>query len=170
MTRICLHGPESTGKSELAEALSVHFSCEIVPEYGRSYCEVHGTDIDMAALVHIGQVQDALNWEAAARAKDKTVVFDTDSLVTSVWAEMMFGKRDPWFDTAEPTGEFYLLMDIDLPFIDDGLRVYAEAQERAHFFALSQAVLERRGVRWALISGDGDARLAAALAEIEADQ
>ncbi len=169
MTRICLHGPESTGKSELAEALAAHFGCEVVPEYGRSYCEAHGVDIDMAALVHIGQVQDALNWEAAARAGDGVVLFDTDSLITSVWADMMFGKRDPWFDAAEPTGELYLLTDTDLPFVADGLRVYGEPEDRARFLTLCQSVLERRRVRWALIRGEGEARVNAALAAIEAN-
>ncbi len=164
--RICLHGPESTGKSDLALALSSHFGCETVPEYGRSYCEVHGSDIDMAALVHIGQVQDALNWEAADRAGSNPVIFDTDSLITSVWAEMMFNRQDPWFDSAEPTGSLYLLTDIDLPFAEDGLRVYGMAADRARFFALAQAALERRGVRWELISGHGETRQSAALEAI----
>ena len=39
MKRICLHGPESTGKSTLATRLAAHFGCEVVPEYGRAYCE-----------------------------------------------------------------------------------------------------------------------------------
>jgi NadR type nicotinamide-nucleotide adenylyltransferase len=165
MKSICLHGPESTGKSMLATQLSAHFGCEAVPEYGRAYCEAHGTDIDMAALVHIGQTQDAMNRAAAARAAER-VIFDTDSLITSVWADMMFGVRDPWFDAAPPSADLYLLLDIDLPFVDDGLRVYGGAEERRHFFALSCAVLERRGVRFAVVRGSGDARFDCALEAI----
>ena len=165
MTSICLHGPESTGKSMLVTQLSAHFGCEAVPEYGRAYCEAHGTDIGMAELVHIGETQDAMNRAARARSVGH-VVFDTDSLITSVWAEMMFGVRDPWFDTSEPSAEIYLLLDIDLPFVDDGLRVYADAADRARFFDMSRAVLEQRGVRYALVSGTGDARFDCALAAI----
>jgi len=33
---ICLHGPESTGKSSMATLLAAHFDCEIVPEFGRA--------------------------------------------------------------------------------------------------------------------------------------
>jgi NadR type nicotinamide-nucleotide adenylyltransferase len=164
--RICLHGAESTGKSTLGEQLAAHFGCELVPEYGRSYCQVHGTEIDMAALVHIGQVQDALNLEAAARAGKGPVIFDTDSLITSVWAKMMFGRTDPWLAASEPVADLYLLMDIDLPFVDDGLRVYEKPEDRQRFFDLSQAVLEERRVRWALVNGDGDMRLKAALKAI----
>jgi NadR type nicotinamide-nucleotide adenylyltransferase len=167
MKRICLHGPESTGKSTLGTRLAAHFGCEVVPEYGRAYCEANGTDIDMAALVHIAQTQDAMNHAAAAR-DGKMVLFDTDPLITAVWAEMMFGRRDPWFDSFEGYADLYLLLDIDLPFVDDGLRVYAKPDDRRHFFDLCKAELDNRGVRYALIRGAGEARFAAALEAIAA--
>jgi NadR type nicotinamide-nucleotide adenylyltransferase len=167
MKRVCLHGPESTGKSTLGTRLAAHFGCEVVPEYGRAYCEANGTDIDMAALVHIAQTQDAMNYAAAAR-DGKMVLFDTDPLITAVWAEMMFGRRDPWFDSFEGYADLYLLLDIDLPFVDDGLRVYAKPDDRRHFFDLCKAELDNRGVRYALIRGAGEARFAAALEAIAA--
>jgi NadR type nicotinamide-nucleotide adenylyltransferase len=163
--RICLHGPESTGKSTLGTRLAAHLACEVVPEYGRAYCEAHGTDIGMAELVHIGQTQDAMN-QAAATREGAIVLFDTDPLITAVWAEMMFGTRDPWFDTFTGYADLYLLLDIDLPFIDDGLRVYARPEERRHFFELCKAELDRRGVRYALIQGEGEERFKAALQAI----
>jgi NadR type nicotinamide-nucleotide adenylyltransferase len=167
MKRICLHGPESTGKSTLATRLAAHFGCEVVPEYGRAYCEEHGTNIDMAALVHIAQTQDAMNQAAAGRSETR-VLFDTDPLVTAVWAEMMFENRDAYFSRFNAYADLYLLLDIDLPFIDDGLRVYREPEERQHFFDLCQAELEARGVKWALVQGEGEARFQSALRHIEA--
>jgi NadR type nicotinamide-nucleotide adenylyltransferase len=164
-TRICLHGPESTGKSTLGTRLAAHLGCEIVPEYGRAYCEANGTDIGMAELVHIAETQDAMNNAAVAREGD-IVLFDTDPLITAVWAEMMFGTRDPWFDSFTGYADLYLLLDIDLPFVDDGLRVYARPQERRHFFQLCKAELDQRGVRHTLIRGQGDARFSAALAAL----
>lgn len=154
MKRICLHGPESTGKSTLATRLAAHFGCEVVPEYGRAYCEAHGTDIGMAELVHIAEAQDAMNRAAALRAAElhaPLVLFDTDPLITEVWARMMFGTSDPWFDRFTGYADLYLLLDIDLPFVHDGLRVYAKAEERQHFFDLCKAELEERDVRFALI-------------------
>ena len=167
--RICLHGPESTGKSTLGTRLAAHLGCEVVPEYGRAYCEANGTDIGMAELVHIAQRQDAMNRAAAARAEElgaAFALFDTDPLITSVWAEMMFGKRDQWFDAFTGTADLYLLLDIDLPFVDDGLRVYANADQRRRFFDLCKAELDQRGVRYATIGGEGKTRLSAALAAI----
>lgn len=165
--RICLHGPESTGKSSLATRLAAHYGCEVVPEYGRAYCEGRGTDIGMAELVHIAETQDAMNRAAAAR-KGERVLFDTDPLITAVWAEMMFGTRDPWFDRFTGYADLYLLLDIDLPFVDDGLRVYAAPAQRRHFFDLCKAELDNRGVAYALIHGQGDIRFSAALDAIAA--
>jgi NadR type nicotinamide-nucleotide adenylyltransferase len=177
--RICLHGPESTGKSTLATYLAAHFGCEVVPEYGRAYCEAHGTDIGIDALIHIAGTQDAMNQAAAARTMEaggSLVLFDTDPLITAVWADMMFGdpdpdpvskySRDPWFYGFTQYADLYLLLDIDLPFVDDGLRVYSAAIDRQHFFDLCQAELDNRGVQYALIRGEGDARFAAALEAI----
>jgi NadR type nicotinamide-nucleotide adenylyltransferase len=174
MKRICLHGPESTGKSTLGTRLAAELGCEIVPEYGRAYCEAHGTDIDMAALVHIAQTQDAMNRAAAARAAELRagfVLFDTDPLITAVWADMMFGaatgyRRDAYFDTFSGFADLYLLLDIDLPFVDDGLRVYAQPAERERFFDLCLTELELRGVPYVRIHGVGEARFDAAKAAL----
>ncbi|MBO9574442.1 MAG: AAA family ATPase [Sphingobium sp.] len=163
---ICLHGPESVGKSVLAEALAEHFPAQAVPEYGRDYCAEHGTDLGMSDLLHIAQTQTALI--AAARQNADWVVTDTDALMTGVWADMMLGARDPWFDRFSDYADLYLLLDIDLPFVDDGLRLYGGAVERRRFFALCKAELERRGVPYALIGGTGADRLENALAAIRA--
>jgi len=61
-----------------------------------------------------------------------------------------------------------LLLDIDLPFVDDGLRVYAAPEERRHFFDLCKAELDNRGVPYAVIRGEGEARFGAALEAIQA--
>lgn len=170
MKRICLHGPESTGKSTMATRLASHFGCEVVPEYGRAYCEAHGTDIGMAELVHIGQAQDAMNRAAAKRAVELNaplVLFDTDPLITEVWAQMMFGTSDAWFADFAGYADFYLLLDIDLPFVDDGLRVYAGVEQRRHFFDLCKSELKARDVRYALVQGEGEDRFRAALNAVQ---
>jgi NadR type nicotinamide-nucleotide adenylyltransferase len=162
---ICLHGPESVGKSVLAQALADTLGGAFVPEYGRDYCEEHGTDLAMADLVEIGQIQTGLI-ETASSGTLRWVVTDTDALMTAVWADMMLGARDPWFDSFAGYADLYLLLDIDLPFHNDGLRLYGGAEERRRFFDLCRDELERRGVRWALVSGTGEARLENALAAI----
>ncbi len=89
--------------------------------------------------------------------------------MTAVWADMMLWRaRSPVRSSSGQTADLYLPLDIDLPFHDDGLRLYGGADERQRFFDLRRAELERRGVAWALVSGTGDARLESALAAIRA--
>ena len=103
MTTICLHGPESTGKSTLIEQLAARFGTIFVPEYGRTFAETHGTDFSMADLVEIAQTHDAMTQAALATGADP-LFLDTDPLMTAVWADMLFGARDPWFDAWQRYG------------------------------------------------------------------
>ncbi|WP_174279042.1 AAA family ATPase [Sphingomonas bacterium] len=164
---ICLHGPESTGKSTLAPLLARHFASRCVAEFGRTYCEQFGTDLTMADLVMIAGAHDAKTRAAVAQGPTP-VILDTDPLMSAVWADMLFGRRDPWFDRWTGVADLYLLFDIDLPWEDDGTRMFGTTASRQRFFDLSRRELERRGVRWALVSGAGQRRYFSALAAIEA--
>lgn len=164
---ICLHGPESTGKSTLAPKLAVHFDTLFVPEYGRTYCEQHGLDLTMADLVAIGRTHQAMT-NAARRRCNRLLFLDTDPLMTAAWADMLFGTRDPWFDRFSETADLYLLLDIDLPWIDDGTRFFGEADRRRRFLDRSREELERRGLPFVLIGGPASERLDRALAAIKA--
>jgi nicotinamide riboside kinase len=155
------------GKSVLGAQLAQALGAVLAPEFGRIWCEAHGTDCTMDDLLAIARTQQAMIAAAKPRGNG-WVVTDTDALMTAVWADMMHGRRDPWFDAFDAPADLYLLLDIDLPFHDDGLRLYGGADERARFFGLCRAELERRGVRWALVSGTGAARLENALAAIRA--
>lgn len=170
MTRlrtICLHGPESTGKSSMGPRLAAQFDSAYVPEFGRTYCEQYGTDLTMADLVTIARTQDAQG-RAAVAAGATPVILDTDPLMTAVWADMMFGRRDPWFAAWNNPADLYLLFDIDLPWQADSVRIYGGTAERARFMDLSRRELERRGVRWALVRGEGSRRYLNALDAIRA--
>ncbi|MBY0583406.1 MAG: ATP-binding protein [Sphingomonas sp.] len=164
---ICLHGPESTGKSTLIDQLARHFDTMFVPEYGRTFAERRGTDFTMADLVQIADTHDAMTQSALASGADP-LFLDTDPLMTAVWADMLFGTRDPWFNKWKATADLYLLLDTDLPWINDGTRMFGTAETRRRFFDLSRAELERRGVVWTLVGGQGDARFQNALGAIRA--
>lgn len=165
---ICLHGPESTGKSTLAAALARHFDTLWVPEYGRTWCEQHGTDWSMADLVAIAEGHHAQTLAAVRAARHGLLFLDTDPLMTAVWADMTFGERDPWFDRFADVADLYLVPGIDLPFVQDDLRVHGEAGPRRHFHDLSIAELERRSLPWAPVDGPADDRLRGALAAMAA--
>ena len=164
---ICLHGAESTGKSALAARLAAHFETDHVPEYGRTWCEAFGTDLAMDDLVAIARTHDAMT-RSALRRCNRRLILDTDPLMTAAWADMLFGERDPWFAEWRGVADLYLLMDTDLPWRDDGTRLFGGVEERRRFQGVARAELERRGVRWVEVKGVGEARFEAALAAIEA--
>lgn len=166
--RIVLHGVESTGKSVLAERLADHFGTIWVPEYGRTHAETHGLEMDDADLLLIGEAQTA-TIAAAARASTHRVFADTDALMTAAWARMMLGHVPPAL-LAHPKADLYLHCAADVPWVNDGTRIYGEDGTRRRFDAMCRELLAEAGAHWVELAGDWDARLATAVAAVEAMQ
>jgi NadR type nicotinamide-nucleotide adenylyltransferase len=165
---VSLHGPESTGKSTLAAALARRFGTVWVPEYGRTYCEEHGTDLVMADLIAIAEGHRAMMKAMMPQARNGVMFTDTDPLMTAVWADMMLGQRDPWFDRDWEVADLYLVPGIDLPFVQDELRIYGDEAQRQNFYDLCVAELDRREVRWMKVDGPPADRFDIALTAITA--
>ncbi|PLK24508.1 AAA family ATPase [Novosphingobium sp. TH158] len=166
MIRVCFHGAESTGKSVLAERLSREKGWPWVPEYGRTYCEEHGTDLSMADLLAIAEGQ-AEAVRQAEMAQPELLILDTDQLMTAAWAQMLFGQVPPsllhW-----PKADLYLLFSPEVPWVDDGTRFFDEDQARQRFAGLAEKVLLDTGVPFVRIGGNWQEREAAARAAISA--
>ncbi len=153
---VCLHGAESTGKSVLAGRLGYPW----VPEYGRTYCEEHGTDLTMADLLAIAEGQAEANRKAMA-ARPPVLLFDTDQLMTAAWAQMLFGEV-PDVLMGYPKADHYLLFSPDVPWRDDGTRFFGTDDARARFAALAEEMLVRAGVPFTRIGGSWEEREAQA--------
>lgn len=159
MIRLCLHGAESTGKSVLAAQLERDLGIPWVPEYGRAYAEAHGTTFTMADLLAIAAGQDAAMRTASA-GHPPLLLLDTDPLMTAAWAQMLFGEV-PDALLAYPKADLYLLFDPDVPWVEDGTRMFGTAAARARFAATAEAMLVRAGVAWRRIAGNWAEREAA---------
>jgi NadR type nicotinamide-nucleotide adenylyltransferase len=164
MIRVCFHGAESTGKSVLARRLEARFGWPWVPEYGREYAEAHGTDFTMADLLAIAAGQDRLMQQAAA-AGPEVLILDTDPLMTAAWAQMLFGQVPPPL-LAYARADLYLLFAPDVPWQEDGTRLFGTASARAAFASTAQGILERAGVPFKTICGNWDQREAQAVVAI----
>lgn len=156
--RVCFHGAESTGKSYLARKLEAEQGIPWVPEYGRDYAEVHGTQFSMADLLAIAEGQDRA-MRAAAASNPPLLVLDTDPLMTAAWAQMLFGEV-PEVLLAYEKAEKYLLFAADTPWVEDGTRMFGTAAMRARFAAVAEDMLVRAGVPYARICGDWAERAA----------
>jgi nicotinamide riboside kinase len=164
---IVFHGPESTGKSTLVAAVAAHLGAPRVDEFGRTYCERYGTALvaeDLSAIFsgHVAATH------AALAARPPLLISDTDPLMTQAWSRMLFYARLPEIDAWNETADLYLVPALDLPWQDDGTRMFGNADDRARFYDIAIDELERRNLRWLPVAGDGTARLQSALDAIAA--
>ena len=166
--RILILGPESTGKSTLAEKLALHYAEPWVPEVAREYLEKLARPYTYEDLLQIGKQQMNLEDELALTATC-FLFCDTDLRVIQVWSQHRFGKVDPWVleEIARRTYDLILLCSPDLPWQEDPLREHPELEMRQHFFEFYQQLSEASGFPWALISGDTAERLSTAIQAVD---
>ena len=164
MKRICLTGVESTGKSTLSKQLAQRFGAALMPEYGRSWAEMLGTDFSTEVLreIAIGHLAARAEIEAANPA---LIIEDTDIVMTSAWAAMLHGRRDPMLTAIKADADLYLLFSPDTPWVDDGTRQFGGAT-RARFHSIIADELALRGITPVVIAGDWPQRETAAIAAV----
>ncbi len=163
MIRIAVTGPESTGKSQLSEALGIHFGAVVVPEYARSYLDVLARPYTREDVLAIARGQERMIHDAISSETAEVVVADTELLVISIWLSHKYGRSDPWVEDALKRQPFdlYLLCDVDLPWEEDPLREHPHL--RSYFFGQYEQRLKELGVTYGIVRGLGEARLDCAL-------
>ena len=166
--KIVLTGPESVGKSVLAEKLARHFNTNFLPEYGREYYESLMPHFNEMGISHIAGGHLALE-EKALLLSNKILFLDTDLIVTQLWGEIYFNNCAEWIIRAnhQPSQQatLYLLLAPDVEWVDDGTRNYKEIRE-AHFLTIKKE-LEKRRLNYEIISGSYENRFARAVECVE---
>jgi nicotinamide riboside kinase len=163
--RILITGPESTGKSELAIALSGNFHGKVIPEYARDYVGSLGRPYTFEDVEHIA-LHQAGSYEGAEQEKG-WVFFDTWLIITKVWFDLVFGRVPDWIDRRirESAFDLVLVCSTDLPWIPDPVRENG-GERREMLLRRYQEELELYGYPWELVSGIGSARMECALRKI----
>ncbi len=134
MRTVCLHGAGIDRQDDAGQQLAEHFGAVAVPEYGRLYCEIFGNECDMEDLRAIRRGHELL--AAAARRKArKLIVFDTDAVMTAVWADVLLGQRPADLDRIDDPADLFLLCDIDVPSWPTASRYFPDQATRARMFA-----------------------------------
>ena len=172
--RVSVVGAESTGTTTLARDLALHYDTVWVPEYGREYCEkLQAAGVDLwtyqwrsAEFTEIARKQQEME-DDMAREANRVLICDTDVLATEIWHEryLRTGSPDVGAIAAAHRHHLYLLTDCDLPFVQDGLRDGETI--RQWMTRRFEDVLTERGLPWVKISGTGEQRLSAAVAEVD---
>lgn len=152
--KVCVIGPECTGKTELSRFLSNHYKTPWVEEYARAYLNKLGKPYqqnDLTKIAH-GQLRMEDEWLSDA---NKILICDTNLLVIKVWSEHKYGNCEAEILNLiqHRTYDLYLLTNIDIPWQDDPQREHPDKRE--HFWNLYQKEVAATGVTTVEISGLG---------------
>lgn len=161
LVRICVTGPESTGKTTLAQRLAERLGTVWVPEASRVYAERVARPLTASDVSPIAQEHIVLAEEGAAAACEhgaRALVLDTDLLSTVIYARYYYGAVPPWIEDVERArrADLYLLCDVDVPWVADGVR--DQPTERSAMFDRFRTALAERDARVVVVRGDWAAR------------
>jgi nicotinamide riboside kinase len=156
MIRIAITGPESSGKTTLAEQLALQTNGTWIPEYAREFLEQLNRPYTQNDLDTIAKGQ----LEAWKNPPVSTIqFFDSDMTVMKVWSDFKFGDCSSFILNAlnHQTFDHYFLCQPDIEWEEDPLREHPE--QREELFDLYLAELTDRQLPITIIGGSLEERL-----------
>ncbi len=165
MKRIVLTGPESTGKSWLAQRLARQLDGLWLPEFARFYVANLQRTYSKDDVIYIARKQVELEQELV-KFNPNYLFLDTDLIITKVWLKHLYNEVPQFVDDAirSLSRDLHLLCDYDLPWIEDPTR--ENPDKRDFFFEWYKKELEYYGMNYEIISGVGEGRIKQANAAI----
>lgn len=171
IVKIVCFGPESTGKTTLAKALSEIYRTSWVPEFMRRYFEEKwqgGKGVSIPEdILPIAQGQ--MFWENHhTKEADKILFCDTDLLQIKLYSQLYFDGFCPTQVekyALENIYHHYFLMAIDIPWEADNLR--DKPEERAKLFKRFETELIQHNRPYTVLEGDFQKRVNKATQVIE---
>ena len=168
--KIAVLGAECTGKSSLVAKLQAQWQARgaqvvVVHEVLRIWCDEHGRTPLAHEQKAIAQAQAGL----AESAPDADyLITDTSPLMTAIYSDVLFQDPSlyPFALSHQRIYQHTLVAGLDLPWQADGIQRDGPDM-RARVDARLREVLQREGVAFSLVYGQGRARLAGALAVLE---
>lgn len=168
MKVVVLTGPESSGKTFLAERLRDRFGGLVVGEYVRHFIDQHQRETCLADIPAIARGQ--LDWEDAARAqRPELLILDTHLLSNMLWSRTLFGDCPIWLEPAllERHYDLHLLLSPEgVEWQGDGQRCQPELAERLRFHRDCADWLERHARPWVGVDGDWAQRETQAIRQV----
>jgi NadR type nicotinamide-nucleotide adenylyltransferase len=164
--KIAIVGPESTGKSTISALLAEHYHTVWVPEYAREYCEKLSEPCTWQDELNMFHGQLALEEKLLPKA-NKLIICDTTFITVKIWSDAFFGRspQEVLDELPKHSYDFYLLMDVDLPWEEDPLRDFPN--QREHFMQVWHQELQAIKANYQVISGQGETRFKRAVEAID---
>ncbi len=127
MIRIAITGPESSGKTTLANALGKKLNGTVFPEFARTFLEnldrdYEQSDLDRMCEGHFTQFN---------QSEENIQLIDTDFVVLKIWSEVKFGSVSKKIKTAVNSNHFdlHILCTPDIPWEYDPQREHPNRRE-----------------------------------------
>lgn len=164
--KLAIVGPESTGKSMLAEQLAAYYNTKFVPEIARDYLNGLGRNYTENDLLQIAKKQQ----DAITKTQSQANLFlfvDTELLVIKIWSQVKYKKVHPWIldQFKEQDFDLFLLTNNDIPWETDPLREHPNKRE--YLFNLYEKELKKWGLPYKIIIGIGQERILNAIKVID---
>lgn len=163
MKKICIIGPESTGKSTCVVKLAHELDTVFVPEYAKALIEKQNGNfyyhnVEQVALAQIRSEK------ALEHMVNKAMICDSDVLTTMVWSDILFGKHPAILDTIAMQQKYdvTLLFNPEVPFVLDSHRQLLQnpdnQKKRWDFFYKMEDKLQQYKRNYLVIEGSYDQR------------
>ncbi|MDP4934023.1 MAG: ATP-binding protein, partial [Salibacteraceae bacterium] len=153
LVKLAIVGPESSGKTALAQALAEEWNEPFVEEYAREYLETIGRNYNQDDLLEIAKGQLDREYAAAEKA-NHFLICDTNTLVVKIWAEVRFGRAQNWIERQflEKPYQLYILCGHEnIEWEEDELREHPD--EREMLYDLYKKALVRAGKQFLEVDG-----------------
>lgn len=166
MKKIVFTGPESAGKTTLAEKLAHRFSIPHVKEVAREYLTNLNRPYNYEDVLNISMLQLAEE-EKIKSLNPPLLICDTDLATIKIWCDDKFNQCEPWITSAylERLPDIYFLCVPDFPWQPDPMR--EDATRRDHLYEVHKAFLIHHKLRFIELSGDVETRLQTIFAALE---
>ena len=141
----------------MAKKIAEQYDTVFVPEVARELITTN--DFNREDIITIGRKQTERIFQLARKA-NKFLVCDTDLITTQIYSRHYLGVVPPVLYEFEKMVEYdqYFLFDIDVPWVNDGLRDLGENARRKEMYDLFKAELERRSISWIDVLGSWEER------------
>lgn len=151
MKKIVFTGPESSGKTTLAQKSAKRFGLKLVPEYSRTFLEQNGPEYTYQDLVTIANGQ--IEIEDQVNNTGRFEILDTDILTIKIWSMYKFDRCERFIEDrlALLKNRFYFLCKPDIEWVFDPLR--ESPNEREILFEYYKSEIEKLGAEYTIISG-----------------